>query len=346
MISIVAEGIGFGHIRRCMRIARELEKTDEVEIITYGKAADVSRQGGFETKNLGIDFSLRFGKKNIDIEASAFDYIMKVNFPVISKLHRQFRRDRPKAVLIDSSVSALVASKLAGIKNVAYLANQTDFSNFPAFTMVKKSARYLGRQVAQIPKVVIVPDLPPPYSICLKNLDFHGKREKFRFVGGIANRYPKGSSSKKAIAFGGEEDGGILDELGQTGLKMQTASKALASRYKNLELKEDFEQMASAAGIIITHGGHTTLMECIISGKAIVGIALGGYAEREANLGQIAALGLGERLEPGFVNKKTLEFAFQSALKKGQESALLRRFAQSFDGAKLAAGIIRDEVAR
>ena len=334
MITIIAEGIGLGHISRCIPLAKEIAKHDDYCVLTFGSAYDKAVKAGIKAENLKIDFSLKINDGALKIENTTIDYIIKVNYPVISKIMAKMRRDKPDIVISDSSVSGLLAAKLSGHKKIIYMANQTDFSSFPSQGMLKKSADYLGSFVVDSADKIIVPDLPAPYSICLDNIKFFGKEKKFSFTGPIARKYPQGDYSHACATMGGDSDGGVLTALDRAGVPIRTVAKG---KFKSLKYAPDFDEMFGDCGTILAHGGHSTLMEAIISRKAVVGVPMNSYSERVLNLKKMQKLGLCEILDTRCMDKRTLEFALSQAWEKAEASGAFYDYAASFDGPREAA---------
>lgn len=329
---IIAEGIGFGHISRCAILAKELEKYGKVRIVSFGTGYALAKKMRLDTIKLDFDFSLNVTENGVDIEKNIFEYIRKIKFVELAKLNIQMRKDKPYAIFVDSNIFGLIVAKLYGKSRIFYISNNNDLSVFTKKTILKSSAAALSKFVVKVPEKIFVPDFPPPYDISSKNINFFGMEKKFSFVGPLAKKIPNRGYKYNLIAMGGTKNNTQFDIF-------KSSKKSFVST--NLHRKniikinnKDYEKYFSQAKVIITHGGHNTIMEAILCGKPLLILYDGSYAERMNNAKKIAEMGLGISLDLRVMHTLVFEHALENAVKLKDNCKKFAVFANKFNGAK------------
>lgn len=170
-------GSGLGHASRMMAVARRLtEAGAAVHFSSSQEAAQYIRRQGFACDEIPL----------VDVaftETGSFSATetMKVTPWLFVKVLQQtgmearnIMRFGPVAVLSDSLVSTVMASKLLGLRCVTVL-NQLKLVSSPktpplAAKLLTNGSITLGNEFWELSDRVLLPDLPPPYTISERNL--------------------------------------------------------------------------------------------------------------------------------------------------------------------------------
>ncbi|MEM3703211.1 MAG: glycosyltransferase [Candidatus Bathyarchaeia archaeon] len=218
--------------------------------------------------------------------------------------------------------------------------------------------RITERYVKNCSKIV-VPDNPPPYTICeynLGNLSDVGVADKVEFVGGFINMAPiKGSESHIFASISGPLGtraklkqivipvlSGLniksIVSLGEHGVKNATKIRN-CTIYTWLSLQERRKCMANAK-LIIFSGGHTTCLETIRHAKP--SICTPTQPEQLANAKKMQELGCSIIA----MNKRQLVKAIQEMEKRidsyKKNAQKLNEYSNKFRGVERAVEIIED----
>lgn len=198
-VYLAAFGSGMGHASRMAALAEELLASgDEVAFSSSGEVTNWLKARGFLCNDVPL----------VDVafnESGAFSATetLKHSPVLLGRLCRQVQREvgnlgrfAPKVVLSDSMVSTVVASRLVGVRSVAIL-NQLRLISSP------RTPRMVGQVLAggSITLVnaiwescdeILIPDLPPPYTISERNLWNAGSASsRARYIGFLT---PKGDA--------------------------------------------------------------------------------------------------------------------------------------------------------
>ncbi len=95
------------------------------------------------------------------------------------------------------------------------------------------------------------------------------------------------------------------------------------------------------SAMIITHGGHSTIMECLWAGVPIFGVPLPNICERVNNLKKIQKLGLGYYEFPNRLSSVGLEYYIDLTLELKDKVKKFSKYVRKFDGVKNAVEYIK-----
>ena len=273
-------------------------------------------------------------------------------------LRREIKKIKPNLIIADGDIHAL---RLAHRWNfpAVYITNlirpRYGFSPF-----LNPGERFTERYVKQCSKIII-PDVPPPSTICeynLHNLEKMGLTEKVEFTGGFLDMKPVQGSEEHVFASISGPFGTrakltqiilpVLKELKvKSVVSLGLPGEKKSARFGNsvvhtwLSPQERYEHMRKAS-LIIFSGGHITCLETVKYEKPSVCIPTQpeqlGNAVKLQNLGcSVIAKNKGQlRLA---VNKiKTKKQLFKSKVEA------LSRFASRFKGLDRAVEVIENIV--
>ena len=193
-------GIGFGHVGRCIPIAKELEKLGaQILFSSYREGLDLLKKErlpvvevppiGFQVKPDGtIDF------KQTTANPGPFLASFILTEQVTAEI-QNIGTFRPDVVISDSRISPIIASKLLEIPCICIL------NQFQIFIPRKKRFLRLARfadsiSLALISKIwtsgiTLIPDFPLPYTISMGNLNIpKAFRKRVFLIGPILPTQP------------------------------------------------------------------------------------------------------------------------------------------------------------
>ncbi len=288
---------------------------------------------------------------------------------------RYIKKFDPDLVVNDGHVASLLVASLLRKKCLLIL-NQSKITP-PSFSIsyqIPTTITGFSFKVAtRLAYRILVPDFPPPYTICRENLETYGREDKFVFVGPMIKSWgeiPGAQAVTSERQELQEESSGkaFFEEMGKVGILVSlgggseldlTAQIREIAQKKDLRFtvinsgKEEREGNVTFMGFVkdplsylqkshalITHGGHTTLMEAINLGIPVIGTTVRNSLERERNLRSMERHGLGIILEPKEIKDK-LEWAIGEILQK-EYRLNLKKFRESvreYDGVKKVADI-------
>lgn len=345
-IYFVSHGFGLGHVGRDVYLAEALkEKGHEVIFSTYGNALEFLSGYGFDVIEVKEFGRAVFTGNRIEISRSLFESIRALSPDIVFEQNRILKEVSPDLIIVDGYVPAMVGkiTRLWKDLDTVLITNETiQWKKIEGnvYMPIRRIGELSEAFIVRLADKIIVPDFPPPYTICDENLSLFGRGEKFHFVGPLVPPYKEENEKKHIlISFGGAHVNPDTDSLlfeteelmGEEFIRI----KATLKREKYLKLLKN-------ARVVITHGGHTTIMESLAYGKPIVGIPIKNYPEREGNLKGIEKLGLGRMLDIEWADKYVLTNAISEVtLNEFRErQKLFKNFAKKMNGIENAAKII------
>jgi len=172
----------------------------------------------------------------------------------------------------------------------------------------------------------LIPDFPPPYTVCLNTLSKKKHiMKKQHFIGPVVsanfhnhenNAAPDVSSPFVLVLLGGHSFRlpifeGILkiaDRFPDINFLIFTKFKSnrVPGNVKVLEFAEDISSYMQAAEMIITQAGHSTAMEVLTLGKPALVIPDKDQVEQENNAARMKELGMCETLDYASLDAESL----------------------------------------
>ena len=325
-------GIGLGHISRSVPIAQEVMKRGgEVLCSTYLEGVHYAEKYGLPVvaaPDLSIDVDIT---GSIDIKATTLlsgigsitTFLDQIRFEI--QIIQSFD---PDIVFSDTRLSSIYAAKLLK-KPVVLLINQflprvprekdtRFFRLLDGFIMTT-----LGRSWA-LSNIILIPDFPEPYTISLDSLRIPRRiGARVKLVGSILQKSPgKNSEIDKTREILGIKENQILVYAGISGPRAERNPlinilipifRKFPDKYKilmslgipngNSEIKkvenlylvpwlENRFDFLEACDIVVSRGGHETLMQSIIYGKPSVIIPVPKHTEQYGNARRAMELGV------------------------------------------------------
>jgi UDP-N-acetylglucosamine--N-acetylmuramyl-(pentapeptide) pyrophosphoryl-undecaprenol N-acetylglucosamine transferase len=378
-------GVGLGHASRMVMVADQLRRGGaDVRFSSYGEAASYvslrgykctmvspvefawSMEGGFSVKNSLANIPLWFA-----------NFSKQVNQET-----RNMTACSPDVVVSDSRLSPLVAGRLLKIPSIVVL-NQLKLLLSPrlrefAISRLVESmvGEFLGTMWALADRI-LVPDLPPPYTIAAHNVWQVGSAAKKLAYIGFASPNPhvdRDSVDRVArqLSFDRSRPVVFIHVSGPAQTRPAMIKVSLEA-IKKLDPKVQFvisegnpkgeskprrvggsgwyygwcpvrDEIFAMSDLLVLRGGHVALSQAIQFGKPVVTIPIENHGEQLGNSAKVAELGMGVMVRPKGIMPEQLADAISQALENQayRKKALeLQKMAENMDGIDNVTQIIK-----
>ena len=378
-------GVGLGHASRMMMLAERLGDSDvDIRFSSFGEGAHYISMQGYECMTVppvefawSIEggFSVKYSISNIPLWFT--------NFPrqVRDEINNIIKYD-PNIVVSDTRLSSLVASKILNIPSIVIL-NQVKLLLSPRLrefkisrTWEKMNGELLGL-IWRIADRILVPDLPPPYTISEQNTwDTSSVIKKLEYVGFTApksyiteaqlretathlgidrskpivfihisgplkTRIPIIRTSIEACKSLRPEIQYVISEGRPGGDIKPRKITRLGWYYEWCPIRDEIFAMSN---VLVLRGGHTTISQAIQFGKPLITIPIENHSEQLGNSNKIAKIGIGIRLEPNKIKANQITCAIHQILDDNrfqQKAEELMRLTERLDGINNIVKIVR-----
>lgn len=336
-------GEGYGHSSRALAIAKQLDP-NEVVLGSYGYVLDRLERTQFPTVEISPEISFVGENGNFDI---GLTILKNSKWPVsINQLIQEEKKIMQNynisCVVADSRSAPVFASNKLGIPCIL-LTNQTTFAPFFDVeikdledSLIEKSfkewlragtkavltnaAQPFALKVIEnwlsCADEIFIPDLPPPYSLCLPLLcNENFVKKKQRFIGPLLPWSRKALKDKKEGYSGFRKKivctlGGhkyrkpLFDVIISLSKLMPDVSFTILSDFKtnfqslNLQIigfVDNPGEYYINSDLVITQAGHSTAMELLALGIPMLVVPDSGQVEQESNAKRLCELGVAMR---------------------------------------------------
>ncbi len=286
----------------------------------------------------------------------------------------------PECVLSDSSLSAVVAGKALS-KRVVTVLNQIRLEApetlpWPLVSLIGGGSEATIGNLWRLSDAILVPDLPPPYTISERNVSERHAYDKVKFVGFLVSGPAPEAPGPRLIerdaetmvywpVAGPAATRGAFEQLARSvasessrthGDKFSfVISLPEASPTPTVEKirggwvvrsfgKPTRDELLRLADVAVSRAGHTSIAEFIVHRKPVVLVPIPRQTEQTGNAQKAEKLGVAACLEQQSVTTEGLLSSVESLLNGGSASALERlgRVASKYD----AVSEIASEVSR
>jgi len=340
-------GIGLGHVGRSIPVARELKRRGaEVMFSTYLEAVEFVRRQGFPVVKSPAISLVSDSTGRIDLKATVLNRGVSSFATLVKQIKAEMeymKFFRPDVVVSDSRVSTVAAGKLLGLP-VALIINQFRLM-VPTSEFNQNLTRIIDGGILTVlsggwgtSDVIIIPDFPRPYTICLDSLRIPRMyQDRVQMGGFILERKPeevRGSEEVRAEAGASEKDKLIYAAISgprqekiplvrilkpifedfpedvkvvmSTGDPEGGSEPVTSGSLTVIPWVEDRYKYLKAADAIICRGGHNTIMQAICYGKPSIIIPTPSHTEQYANARRAKELGFGEAIHQDVVGREML----------------------------------------
>ncbi|MCX9013090.1 MAG: glycosyltransferase [Candidatus Methanoperedens sp.] len=359
-------GEGYGHSSRDMAIAKELTGAGtDILMGSYGYVLDrLSRS--FNAVETEREFEMVGNHGSFDLKATisrssstAFHFSR-----IISQERKAMEDFNATCVVADGRSAAVFAAFKLGIPCII-ISNQTSvmpFFNDCTFflRLIGKPVEFTVKTMTALAEEVLVPDFPPPHTVCLDTLSKSPHTmKKQRFIGPVVSlnhdcqappdiEHPfvltlLGGHSFRLPIFNGILD--IADRFPDMDFVIFTKFKSdtVPENVRVMEFAEDISAYMRAAELIITQAGHSTAMEILTLGKPALIIPDKGQIEQERNAGRMKELGVCDTLDYSSLEPEQLFnkiYILLNDVRFRRRAGQFSERAKVMGGAKKAADII------
>jgi len=331
-VYIAAFGSGMGHAVRMAAVADALEEAGfQVAFSSSGEVTRWLRGRGNRCNDIPLvdvayDETGAFSRRETLKRAPLL--LSKLNAQVASEL-RNLSAYSPEVVLSDSMASTVVAARMLGVRSAVIL-NQLRLVSSPrtdevASRFISGGSVVLGDLFWGMCESVLVPDLPPPYTISERNLWNAGASSaRAKYVGFLTPRAGDGAAplteklkrATKTKVFW--QISGPPATRGLILAKAMAAAKALESKFLfviaagNPGGRTDpypvpggyLYEWCQAPGphvdwcdAVVSRAGHVSISDYILRAKPALLVPIPSQAEQVGNALKAAKLGLAIKLE-------------------------------------------------
>ncbi len=313
-------GEGYGHSSRDIAIARELTCAGaEVLMGSYGYVLERLNKS-FNAVEVEREFEMVGNQGSFDLKAtitrsSSTAFLFS---RIISDERKVMEDFNATCVVADGRSAAVFAAFKLGLPCII-ISNQTSlmpFFNDGTFflRLIGKPVEFTLKTMTALAEEVLIPDFPPPYTVCLNTLSKRPHTmKKQRFIGPVVsinheNQEPPDIKSPFVLTLlGGHSfrlpifDGilKIADKFPEINFIIFTKFKSdsIPANVRVFEFAEDISSYMRAAELIITQAGHSTAMEILTLGKPALIIPDKGQIEQENNAARMRELGVCDTLD-------------------------------------------------
>ncbi len=378
-------GVGLGHASRMMMLAERLRDSDvSIKFSSFGEGARYISTQGYECMAVPpVEFAWS-GEGGFSIKYSISNIpLWFTNFPrqLRDEISNMIKYD-PNVVVSDTRLSSLAASKILNIPSVVIL-NQVKLLLSPRLREFKISriwekmnGEFLGL-LWRIADRILIPDLPPPYTIAEDNIwETSSVMKKIEYVGFTA---PKsiiaeaqlrkvdsdlGIDRSKPIVFihvSGPlktripiirtfieackslrpEIQYIVSEGRPDGDIKPKKITRLGWYYEWCPIRDELFAMCDA---LVLRGGHTAISQAIQFGKPLITIPIENHSEQLGNSNKVAKIGIGIKLEANELKANQVSCAIHQILDDNrfqQKANELMRLTERLDGINNIVKIVR-----
>ena len=343
-------GIGLGHASRSLVVARELlRRGHEIQISTYGEAIDYFRRHGLEpNQNFPVSYSTGT-QGEVSIKTTiANNILMPLVVLMQTAKEYQMLHDGVDVVYSDTRASTILASKTMG-KPVVTMLNEFNIPleapKYPRLASFTESIIQAPQKIWEMSDVIIIPDLPEPYTISIRTLNLTEKaREKAEYVGPVIEEkhYGEEELSEARRELGVDEDehlvflhisgppeerrtltNKLVEIIPQLGnpckfvLSRGNPYGREVTRKDNMiiyDWVEDADKLIAVSNLVIARGGLTIISKCIKYGTPMLTIPIPRHGEQLGNAIRVEELGIGKMLREEVLSRATLQDTLETLL--------------------------------
>ena len=381
-------GVGLGHASRLVMIANILQNFEVfTRFSSFGEAEMYITMQGYDCAlvppvefswNIEGEFSIKYSISNIPKWFTNF--LRQINREAYNIIEY-----RPDIIVSDSRLSPVIAAKFLGTPSIVIL-NQVKLLLSPrlrefwiAKVFEKISGEILGIMWTLADRI-LVPDLPPPYTIASHNVwDTSSVAGKLNYVGfttpkshvtqeqisKVANHL--GLDLSKPIVFihvsGPLETRMPIIRIALNACKQlrdniqyiisegkpkgNPEPKKLSGLGWYYEWCPVRDEIFATSNLIVLRGGHVAISQAIRFGKPIITIPIENHGEQLGNSEKIVKIGLGLMLKSKQLNASQVAVAIHRILddSKYQKKAIeLMKLAEKLNGIDNIVEIIRSYI--
>jgi UDP-N-acetylglucosamine--N-acetylmuramyl-(pentapeptide) pyrophosphoryl-undecaprenol N-acetylglucosamine transferase len=378
-------GVGLGHASRLVMVADQLQNNDvRVRFSSFGEAASYITMRGYQCATVAPvefawsmegGFSIKNSLANIPLWFANFSR-------QVNQETRNMTMCSPDIIVSDSRLSPLLAAKLLRIPSIVIL-NQVKLLLSPRLRELAV-ARLFEKMVGELlgsmwnmADRVLIPDLPPPYTISAHNVwEVGSTAPRLEYIGFTSPKpfVTEGEVNRvvKKLEFDRSRPVVFIHVSGPAGTRMALVRVALEAS-KMLDSKIQFvisegnargsteprkvgksgwyyewcpvrDEIFAMSELLVLRGGHVALSEAIQFGRPVVIVPIENHGEQLGNSAKIAELGMGVMLRPKGLKAEQLASSISEVLGNPEyrrKAAELQKMTEKLNGIENVVQIVR-----
>ncbi|HJU78303.1 MAG TPA: glycosyltransferase family protein [Nitrososphaeraceae archaeon] len=340
-------GVGLGHASRLISISEQLKKDNTtIKFSSFGEAVSYINNHGYECVSVPpIEFAWNNGGFSVKNSIANIP-LWFTNFArQIAHETRNISTFEPNVVVSDSRLSPIVSSRILGIPSVVIL-NQIKLLLSPrirefraARVFEKLNGEFFGN-IWSIAEKLLIPDLPPPYTIAEHNIwNLESVKKKMHYIGFTTSKWHGDHKATnnvihslnldrtKPIIFmhisGPRETrlGLISNIMGASKFFRKDIQyiisegkpngsiipKKLSSTGWYYEWCPVRDEIFALSDLVVIRAGHEAISHAIDHGKPVISIPIQNHGEQLGNSEKVDRMKIGIKLDPS--NTKPPEIA-------------------------------------
>jgi UDP-N-acetylglucosamine--N-acetylmuramyl-(pentapeptide) pyrophosphoryl-undecaprenol N-acetylglucosamine transferase len=316
-------GEGLGHTSRCLALGKEfLSAGHEVNFGAYKHSKKLIEKTGYMAYEIPSEIRLAGKTGFFDIKKSIVETLRNISPSDFKELLQLVKKLDPDVVLSDGYYAGILAAQVRRIPVyfIGHQFNMVDFFQKQGFSigiagkLVKKFYNSIYRRVNGI----IVPDYPLPYSINKKNFTLSSDINKNIFFCGPLIRY----RYREVIAEDLKRPS-VLSTIGAFGYRAAIFQNVIEAAKLDMSINYTFISgpeidpnqfheapdnvtfvgftenpfpYYKASDLVITAGGHGTILESLAFGLPVISFPDEKHREQENNASVLEEGGYGKRM--------------------------------------------------
>ncbi len=377
-------GSGLGHITRIFAIAKILERYSdcEFEYSAFDEAYAFLRkynQAAHYAPSIAVKWNLAGGFSGSSTVLGFPDTFAGFSQQVIFE-RKKISDYNPRVILSDSRLSAVIAGKslfypVVTILNQIRILFPPRFRKGPFSAILERmEADFLGL-LWSLSDEVLIPDLPPPFTISEANVSHVDIANKVYFTGFMTPKLavPKEkilkvrsllqldsrpvvfmqisgpNATKEAFFRPALESTSVLSEKFNVIISKGLPSKSvLPTRLANGAWVYDWcpikDELFELSDVLVARAGHTTISQCINAGKPSILVPIFNHSEQIWNAEKFERLGLGLQIRSEDLGAERLRATVEECYydrSYADSIGKLKEVSDKFDGTQEAANIVK-----
>jgi UDP-N-acetylglucosamine--N-acetylmuramyl-(pentapeptide) pyrophosphoryl-undecaprenol N-acetylglucosamine transferase len=366
-ISVSSEG--FGHSSRAIAIAREFG-ADEILVGSYGYAYEKLKQHNVPAIKIPQELKLVGAHGSFDVGKTILkNHNWILNFNQLIQYEIDVIEDYGATCIVaDGRLAPVMAADKVGLPCVV-VTNQSAF--YPFFEKDSALVKIFGRSFEWVMRTwlssaeeIVIPDFPPPSTVCLPNLSTNFKvMKRQRFVGPLVSWHRREIETYKpvtkkpyiVITLGGHAyRKPLFETVLQVAEMLHNVQFDIFTTFEaekvpvNVNIKGLVPFLApylKAADLIITQAGHSTAMEILTMGKPALIVPDKKQIEQENNSRRLCELGVSTQMKYDELSVNNLAQRIQMMLESScyaEAAENMAEIAEQINGTKQAEKVLRD----
>ena len=377
-------GVGLGHASRLISISEHLKQDNTtIKFSSFGEAVSYINNHGYECLSVPpIEFAWSNGGFSVKNSIANIP-LWFTNFArQVAQETRNISTFEPNVVVSDSRLSPIVSSRVLGIPSIVIL-NQIKLLLSPrirefraARVFEKLNGEFFGN-IWSLAEKLLIPDLPPPYTIAEHNIwNLESVKKKMHYIGFTTSKwYGDNQAINSVIHFLNLDKNKPIVFMHISG-PPETRSSLIsmiidASKYFRKEVQyiisegkpngSTIPRKLSSSGwyyewcpvrdeifalsdLVVIRAGHEAISHAIEHGKPMVSIPIQNHGEQLGNSEKVERMKIGIKLDPLSTNPPQIADAIHRLLDDKtylENVQKIKKITDRYDGINNALEIIK-----